>query len=165
MLPALLAELLVPDRLVVLRLADGTPVPGRIIACADGWLHLRDLDGEQVFNLAQVAGITLQDGEGAARPVPAQDDNLPRPRSKERPVKVGGGAVGRPWTEPELRALADAFLDGAQDGELAERFRRTRSQVTELHRGFECARGNLVEDQISPAAQTWVPRWRRLLAG
>ena len=165
MLPPLLAELIIPGRLVVIRLADGTPVPGRIMACADGWLHLRDLDGEQLINLAQVAGIQLQDGTAEHGQASQDPDALPKPRSKERPVKVGGGAPGRPWTEPELRALADAFLDGAQDGELAERFHRTRSQVTELHRGFECARGNLVEDQISPTAQTWVQRWRRLLAG
>jgi hypothetical protein len=165
MLPNPFAELLPSGRLVIVLLADGTPMPGRVLALADGWLHLRDLDGEQLINLAQVAGIRLQEGAQASEADPGDPEALPRPRSKDRPVKVGSGATGRPWTEPELRALAEAFLDGGQDGELAERFRRTRGQITELHRGFECARGNLVEDQISPAAQAWVPRWRRLLAG
>jgi hypothetical protein len=161
---AMLADLLVPGRLVLLRLADGTPVAGRVRAVADGWLSLGDLDGEQAINLAHVASVRGQDSTPEAT-AERDEGGLMRPRSKEAPVKVGARAVGRPWTEPELKGLADAFLDGHQDGELAARFNRTRSQVTELHRAFECARGNLVEDQISPAAQTWVPRWRRVLAG
>jgi hypothetical protein len=48
---------------------------------------------------------------------------------------------------------------------LAERFGRTRGQITLLRQGFECARGNIADDAIPPVAQTWVARWRKVLAG
>ena len=74
-------------------------------------------------------------------------------------------ALYKAGREDDLRALADAFLDNISDTELAMRHHRTKSAIKEMHQGFECARGNLVEDQISPVAQTWVARWRKLLAG
>ncbi len=74
-------------------------------------------------------------------------------------------APGSPWSDAELKRLADAFLDGHEDGELAERHKRARPAIKQLRQGFECARGNLVEDQISSVAATWVSRWRRVLAG
>jgi hypothetical protein len=60
-------------------------------------------------------------------------------------------------------AIAYAYLDGIEDGDLAQRFSRSRGQIKELRQAFECARGNLVEDQISPIAATWVARWRKAL--
>lgn len=158
----MLADHLTTDRLIALRLADGTPIVGRVVVAGDGWLHLRDPDGDHLINLAQVAAIRLQvQPHGEAAP----HGGLPRPSSKDQPRKLGARAPGRPWDEVELKALSEAFLDGEGDAELAERFHRTRGQITELHRGFECARGNLVEDQISPAARLWVARWQRVLAG
>lgn len=150
---------LAPGNALTLRLCDGTVVGGRLEQRHGGWLELSTADGPLFANLAQVACIALS-GPAGVREASA---GLPRPESKDRPVRLGAKAPGRPWQPDELKRLSDAFLDGASDGDLAERFNRTRSQITELHRGFECARGNLVEDQISPAARLWVERWRRVL--
>jgi hypothetical protein len=49
------------------------------------------------------------------------------------------------------------------DGEIANLHGRTRHQVTVLHQAWECARGNLPEDQLSPAAQLWVDRIRKAM--
>jgi hypothetical protein len=72
-------------------------------------------------------------------------------------------APGRAWTEEELRRLGEGFIEGTADHALATAFNRTRGQLKELRQGFECARGNLDVDDISPVAATWVARWRRVL--
>lgn len=161
----MLDQALTPGRLIALRLADGTPMAGRVVALDGAWLHLHDLDGGHLLNLAQVAMVHLDQGGRDDGQTVAADGALPRPRSNDQPRKVGSRAPGRPWDETELKRLSEAFLDNASDGELALRFHRTRAQITELHRGFECARGNLNEDDLSPAAVLWVERWRRVLAG
>lgn len=162
----MLDQTLLPGRLIALRLADGTPMAGRVVALDGAWLHLHDLDGGHLLNLAQVAVVHLDQGgrDDGHRGVVA-DGALPRPRSNDQPRKAGARTPGRAWDEVELKRLSEAFLDNASDGELALRFHRTRAQITELHRGFECARGNLSEDDLSPAAVLWVERWRRVLAG
>ena len=37
------------------------------------------------------------------------------------------------------------------------------SALAILHQAWECARGNLPEDQLSPAAQLWVDRIRKVM--
>jgi hypothetical protein len=90
------------------------------------------------------------------------EEVLPRPTSADRPRRASR-APGRPWRDEDLRQLADGFLDGQDDQQLCGSYNRTRAQIKELRAGFECARGNLVEDQISEVAATWVERWRRVL--
>jgi hypothetical protein len=87
----------------------------------------------------------------------------PKPSSKETPMRVTGKALGRAWLDEDLKVLADAYLDGVQDADIAQRLSRAKGQIKELRQAFECARGNLVDDQISPIAATWVPRWRKAL--
>ncbi len=150
---------LVPGCAVTVYLANNRVHRGTVAAVGDGWLELA---GEQprLVNLAQTVEILLS--------TDAQDDaghGLPRPRSKDTPTKAGSKAPARPWADEDLQALAHGFLDGMTDAALAERFHRTRPQVTILHQGFECARGNLTDDAIPPAARTWVERWRKVLAG
>ena len=70
---------------------------------------------------------------------------------------------GRPWSDEQVRAVIDGFLDDRQDGALAEQHGRTRHQITVLRQAWECARGNLPEDRLSPAAQLWVGRIRTAL--
>ena len=70
---------------------------------------------------------------------------------------------GRAWQEGDLRLLADAFLDGVTDQELAKEFNRTRAAIKQMRQGFECARGNLNQDLLEEIAQSWVHRWRKLL--
>jgi hypothetical protein len=149
--------LLHPGLSVTVYLVGNRVHRGRIAAVDQGWLVL---EGEhpRLINLAQVVEVLLDDadpGEAA----------LPRPRSKETPVKAGPKAPARPWSDDELKSLAQGFLDGATDTELAERFHRTRTQITIMHQGFECARGNITDDTIAPVARTWVERWRKALAG
>ncbi len=152
------------DRLIALHLADKTILVGRAEPLDGGWVCLRSRDGARLVNLDHVTFIDLN--EAGEDPGEQQvDERVPRPRSKDTPVKVGSKAPARPWTDEDLKVLSDGFLDGHQDAPLADRFNRTRSQIRDLRQAFECNRGNVVEDQISPAATTWIPRWRRVLSG
>ena len=156
-----LAAAIPADRLIALHLANGAILPGRAKLLAGGWVRLSTSDSEQLVNLAHVAAIDLN--EGRTDPGPRIQDGLPKPRSKDVPFKVGSKVPARPWTDADLKALSEGFLDGVLDNELAEKHHRTRGQIRDLRQGFECNRGNLIEDQVSPAAVTWIHRWRRVL--
>jgi hypothetical protein len=150
-----------PGRGIAVHLSNGQICRGQVGGLRGPWLHLTAESGGVLVNLTQVTAIVL---DAASAPEAMIDIARPKPRSKDEPIRAGSKALGRAWADAELKALADAFLDGLQDGELAERFHRSRSQITELHQAFECARGNLVEDQLRPVARTWVARWRKALA-
>jgi hypothetical protein len=146
-------------RLILLTLANGTPLPGRVTDQQDGWVTLENSDGSRLVNLAHVAVIDLNAGIPRTEVV---DEDLPKPRSAEAPRKVSR-APGRPWTDSNLKDLSEGILDGLPDKALADRHGRTFSQVRDLRQAFECQRGNVPVDQLSPAATTWVDRWRRVL--
>ncbi len=153
---ALPLSVLTPGRLVHLRL-DGEFLTGSVIATANGWLRLSSANGELLVNISQVAWIRAEGEVTAAQPerlVPSPKDIVARPGSR---------APGRPWSDETVRAVVDGFLNDRLDGELAEQHGRTRSQITILHQAWECARGNLPEDQLSPAAQLWVGRIRNVM--
>jgi hypothetical protein len=152
---ALPLSVLTPGRSVHLRL-DGEVMSGAVIATANGWLRLDGADGEILVNLAQVAWIRV-DG-----PSPAKDDR-PVPAPKNVVAQPGSRVPGRPWPDETIRAVVEGFLNDAQDGELAEKHGRTRHQITILRQAWECARGNLADDQLSPAAQLWVARIRNVM--
>lgn len=130
-------------------LVDGTRLEGVPLAVAGGWLRLEHERGEVVVNLAQVTVV-------------APPGVLPARRERKRRAP---GAPGRPWQDDDLRLLADAFLDGAVDRDLAREFDRTPAIVRQLREAFEAARGELDEDALGEVARSWVPRWRRVLAG
>ena len=92
------------------------------------------------------------------------DSDLPKPQSKDAPHPAGSRTPGRPWNDADLKALANAFQDGANDTQCAATHNRTRTQITILRQAFEAARGNIAEDRIPPVAQTWMTRWRKVLA-
>lgn len=157
-----LADVIPTNRVIGLTLVDGVILAGKAEVVNDGWLRLVTSADERLINLAHVVLIDLNRGQLDQGPQ-GIDDALPRPRSKDTPVKVGSKVPARPWTDTDLKALADAILDGGQDAQLAEKFHRTRGQIRDLRQSFECNRGNLIEDQISPAAVSWIHRWRRVL--
>jgi hypothetical protein len=152
---------LTPGRPVTVYLVGNRVHRGQVDGVGNGWLMLKGVPA-RLINLAQVVEIMVEDVPAEAE---APDALLPKPRSKDGPVKAGSRAPGRPWADEDLQGLAHAFLDGGNDSALAERFGRTRGQITLLRQGFECARGNIADDAIPPVAQTWVARWRKVLAG
>ena len=146
--------------------AVGIALSGRITGKSDEWLQLLMPQGAVSVQLAHVAVIAepgVADGLSAQLPQAGKafEDATPAPQPAK---KSRSQNPGRPWQDDELRMLADAFLDGITDKELAKEFGRTPAVVKQLRQGFECARGNLVEDQISEVAVTWVHRWRRVLS-
>ncbi len=153
---ALPLSVLTPGRTVHLRL-DGEMVSGAVIATANGWLRLTGADGEILVNLAQVAWIRA-DGPGRAEP--DEDTARPRPSPKEVIGQTGSRTPARPWSNDAVRSVVEGFLNDRQDAELAEELGRTRHQITVLRQAWECSRGNIPDDQLSPAAQTWVGRIR-----
>ena len=155
------AEAIPTDRLIALHLANGVILPGRVHVLRDGWVRLYTSERVQLVNLAHVLTIDLNVGQ--TDPGPLVQEGLPKPRSKDVPFKVGSKVPARPWSDADLKALSEGFLDGLLDPELAEQHHRTRGQIRDLRQAFECNRGNLIEDQISPAATTWIHRWKRVL--
>jgi len=147
---------------VHLSLANGGAIDGLLEHVQHGWLRVRGDDGVHYVQLTHIACIGLG-AEEAASIADTTDAALPVPKAHQ--TRGNSKAPGRPWADDDLRRLADAFLDQQTDQDLATRHNRTRAAIRELRQGFECARGNLVEDQITPVATTWVPRWRRVLGG
>jgi hypothetical protein len=157
---ALPLSFLTPGRAVALH-CGGSTIEGSITACANGWLRLSGADGDMLINLGQVAWVRGIGGGPASNDT--EDDELPRPSHKEVVTRPGSKVPGRPWSDDGIRAVVDEFLNDRPDGEIANTHGRTRHQVTVLHQAWECARGNLPEDQLSPAAQLWVDRIRKVM--
>jgi len=151
---------LIPGRSLSAHLNNGQVVRGIVTGLRGGWLSLGDGTKAVLINLAHANALVL---DTQAAPATFVDIARPKPSSKDSPIRAGGKALGRAWLDEDLKTLADAYLDGIEDGDLAQRFNRSRGQIKELRQAFECARGNLVEDQISPIAATWVARWRKAL--
>ena len=151
---------LIPGRSVTAHLSNGQVVRGTVAGMRSGWLALGAEPGAVLVNLTHACALVLDTKEA---PVPFVEIAKPKPSSKDHPMRVGAKALGRAWLDEDLKTLADAYLDGVEDGELSQRLNRARSQIRELRQAFECARGNLIEDQISPIAATWVARWRKAL--
>lgn len=148
-----------PAQTVQCILADGTVFRGPVEAARRGWIRLGTDQGPVLLNAAHIACIR---GEGAAAASlglgPVEDDT-------PKPAKRGTAAKTDDWDEDQLRTLADGFLDGHDDGELASRLGQSRGQIKTLRQAFECARGNLVDDEIAPTARPWIGRWREVLSG
>ncbi len=155
--------LLGAGREIDLHLVGGVRLEGHVLMCGNGWLQLATAQGGVLVNLAQVVAIGME-GTGSVPTPVTSVGGLPKPSSKDRPRMAGGTAPGRPWRDEDLKQLADSYLDGELDADLAARYHRTRGQIKEMRQGFECARGNLVDDQIGDVARTWVERWRRVLS-
>ncbi len=151
---------LIPGRSLSAHLTNGQVVRGTITGLRGGWLSLGDGTKSVLVNLALASALVLDTNPA---PAPFIEVAKPKPASKDTPIRAGGKALGRAWLDEDLKSLADAYLDGGEDGDLAQRLNRSRGQIKELRQAFECARGNLVEDQISPIAATWVARWRKAL--
>jgi hypothetical protein len=151
---------LTPGRIIAANMANGEQCRGMITEIGEGWLLLGSGEKSVLVNLQQVSSLVL---DVKPAPTPVIDAIKPKPASKEAPLKAGQKALGRAWLDEDLQQLADGFLDAQDDVILAQRFSRAKNQIKELRQAFECARGNLVDDQISPIALTWVPRWRKAL--
>lgn len=150
-----------PDRPVEIELASGQRIAGQAREQLGAWLGV-DQGGALIWvNVSQVA-MVVQGGHlpavksrgGRRRAAASTDGN----EAGDTPTPGAGE-----WQDQELKLLVDAMLDGADDGRLAREFDRSRSAIRQIRAAFECARGNLVEDDIGPA-MAWVPRLRRVLS-
>jgi hypothetical protein len=154
----LLNMFLTPGRQVRVA-ANGAVLTGEVVSLREGWLRLHTERGEALINLEQTAWI---DADGRPEE-PPETGLLPVPSSKEIVSRPGSRSFGRPWQDDEVRGVVDGFLDGRGDAELADETKRTRQQITVLRQAWECARGNLPEDRISPAGTAWIERLRKIL--
>lgn len=149
---------LVQGQIVTVYLIDKRVHTGLVTDSSDTWLSLNS-DHARLINVSHIIEIVFGEEKTSGHSL------LPKPRSKDAPVTVSAKTPARPWNDDDLKILADAFLENETDTALAERFHRSRNQITVLRQGFECARGNLVDDSISAVARTWIARWRKVLAG
>jgi len=140
-------------------LADGTVVTGVIERAAKGWLRVQTSTGPVLVHLTHVALIKPGDAEAAGIGLGSQEDSSPT-RGSSR----GAPAASADWSPEQLRALADGLLDGHTDTELAARLGQRKAHIVTLRQAFECARGNMVDDEIPPAARVWISRWREVLS-
>ncbi|MEK7413197.1 MAG: hypothetical protein AAB263_07755 [Planctomycetota bacterium] len=152
---ALPISFLVSGRQVRVR-SGGDEITGTIVHTANGWMRMTASNGDVLVNLATVTWIH------ALGPAPERDE-ANKPEAHEIGDRQGSRVPGRPWSEASVKTIIDGFLSDQQDSDLAETHGRTRHQITVLRHAWECARGNMTEDRISPAAQEWVPRIRRIL--
>lgn len=159
---ALPQSFLAPGRQVVIA-CGGATLSGTVAACANGWLRLAAADGDTLVNLAQVAWARAPGAAPADDGADGDGGALPRPASQDVVVRPGSQVPGRPWSDEAIRGVVDEFLNDRPDGEIAGVHRRTRHQITVLRQAWECARGNLADDQLSPAAQLWVERVRKAM--
>jgi len=156
-----LGKLLLPGKKVVAQTSQGPVYRGVVRKSLRGWIAIDAEGGRTLLNLDHLVSVVVlgadddEDMEAAG--------GLMKPQSLERPRVLTRTAPARAWQDEDLKKLATGFLDGDDDATLSEAHHRARSQIRELRQAFECARGNLVEDQISPVAQTWITRWRRVL--
>jgi hypothetical protein len=132
-------------------LRDGRSVSGHLVGADGHWLGLETDDGRLLLPVAGIAAVC------------ADQVRLGLAEKPRRKAAGAAPAVGRGWNDADLRQLADAFLDGEHDAQLAERFGRSRSVIKILHAAFECARGNLVEEDLPDAAKAWLGRWSAVL--
>ena len=133
---------------------------GRVRGAGHGWIELAGAasDERRFVQVALLTEIVLL--ESAVEPA-AEDDGPARPA----PVPMGGdvAAHAQAWHDDEIRGVANAFLDGASDSDIARGSGRTRHQITILRHAFDAARGERNPDDCSPAARAWIDRLRRVL--
>ncbi len=151
------------------RLSTGEFISGIVNAVDDQWVALLNEKGEVLIAQQHIValGNALEEhpeGQMSSQPANISSEALPSPVSCERPKKAGRRSPGRKWNNDDLRAVAEGFLDGMSDADIAEQFSRTRAAIKEMHKAFECARGNFDEDDLGTVAQTWVQRWQKLLS-
>ncbi len=155
-----LGKLLLPGKKIVAQTSQGPVYRGVVRRSLRGWIVLDAEGGRTFLNLDHLVSVVVMGADDAED---VDEGGLMKPQSLERPRVLTATAPARAWQEDDLKKLATGFLDGEDDAALAEVHHRSRSQIRELRQGFECARGNLVDDQISPVARTWIARWRRVL--
>jgi len=127
------------------QLAGGSAVEGALRGLEGDWARLEHARGTVWIARLQIATIgPPRSGTGAGS-------------------GTGGGATE--WSESSLRRAAEGFLDGEADSAIAADLDVPRAAVGRLRKAFECARGNLVEDQIPAASAELVPRLRTVLGG
>jgi hypothetical protein len=141
-------------------LADGTVFSGHVDNARKGWLRLTTEQGPLLINVAHVALLKPLDASAVGIGLGSSE-----PETTASRRSAGTTTAEDDWDPESLRALADGFLDGHDDSELAARLGQRKGQVKTLRQAFECARGNLVEDEIAPTAREWIDRWRSVLAG
>jgi hypothetical protein len=139
--------------------AGGSDLAGTVLSVHNGWLRLHLTEGEALVNLATIAWCCSSERSELQ---PTED--LPVAREKETPLRTSTRVPGRPWSDSDIRRAVNLFLEGRNDSEVAEQHLRTRHQITVLRQAWESSRGNIPDDQISPAAQAWIPRLRTVLA-
>ena len=137
----------------VFELANGRRVSGIVTGRAGDWLHLERSGGPLFVNAAQVVCYQIK-GSGSC----SGDDDA-RPARARRCVDPSA------WDEADLRRLAEGYLDGHSDAELATICQRPRVEVRRLRRSFEAARGSLDLDRLGDEDRDWVGRWQAVLSG
>ncbi|MFW5829260.1 MAG: hypothetical protein ACOCXA_03265 [Planctomycetota bacterium] len=147
----------VEDADVIVILVDGRRLHGRLLGADAAWLLLQPEQGRILLPVAQVQAVLAA---GAELP------NAVGGRGRRR-AAAGPGATQPPAdvSDEDLRRFADAFLDGLSDADIAASHGRSRSLIRILHMAFEGIRCNCDEDDLPPAAQAWIGRFRSVLAG
>jgi hypothetical protein len=152
---------LAPDRRYRFRCRDGLEICGTVSDVVDGWCGVEDNAEPMWLQIAQIVAVTV---ESQALPAPVNAAGGKRKRTDQRASGAADGKRGRDWQPQEVRELAEGFLDGATDSDLASHFGCPRGAINSMRQAFECARGNLVEEEIDGLARSWVDRVRSALS-
>lgn len=147
------------DEELVVLLTDGREFCGQLHCEVDSpWLRCDSQSGTVWLKQEQIAAI----GQASALAASSEKPKKTKAASNKSTARP---SAGRPWLDDDLKLLANAFMDNVEIPLLATEFNRTRAAIKQMRLGFECARGNLDEDQVDEVARSWIHRWQQVLAG
>lgn len=138
---------------LALQLQDGTRLKGTLEMVDGEWL-LVDCAGARVAIAKQQIAVLGYEGR-----LPTKGAGS----GKKAPASAAAPATAE-LDETIVRQLLDGFLDGHSIETLMQISGLGKKEVKLWHQAFECARGNLVDDQIPPAARALLPQLRSVFS-
>ncbi|TVR40373.1 MAG: hypothetical protein EA402_13790 [Planctomycetota bacterium] len=138
------------------QLSNGSWVQGRLCARHADWLELQQEAGHYAVARSAIALLIL-----------AGRFDAPPAKAPARPRVAGRGPAEKsPVPDADiLRRVCSGILDGIEGPELRAMSGLGAGELARLRQAFECARGNLMSEDIPPAARAWVEPIRRALGG
>lgn len=146
---------------LALLLVGGVSVSGEVVGVDGEWLQLHTEVGVCAIARRHIVVIGC---DGALPTAPAAGDRPRRRRANAANAAEPAAALAVP-DEDTLRRVANAILDGIDGPELRAIAGLDASTLRHVRRAFECARGNVQEEDLPLAARSLVAPIRHALGG
>ena len=144
---------------IQLQLSIGQQLTGTVEAIAGEWLHLRVKSRLLAVSRSQVALIALEGN------IPKAGGRQRKSTTLDDPTLIPAEDEPNVPDDATLRKVVMAILDGIEGPELRAIGGMNASRLARVRQAFECARGNLQIEDLSPVARDLVDPIRRALGG